>query len=127
VRWRREQTEEAEVACRARGLRPLCARRCTTSEVRRALATREPRRQRAPKHNQVNHTITQSCRGCLCRQEVSEHKTTFLLCSKTPVDLFQGDDAEVIFTKSYPESMGLTSLQFKGRFTSEMKKRNILR
>jgi hypothetical protein len=63
----------------------------------------------------------------LCRQEVSEHKTTFLLCSKTLVDLFQGDDAEVIFTKFYPEGMGLTPLQFKGRFTSEMKKRNILR
>ena len=45
----------------------------------------------------------------------------------TLIDLFLKDDAEATFTALYPEGIGLTRLQFKGRFTTEMRKRNIMR
>ena len=45
----------------------------------------------------------------------------------TLVDLFHGADAQATFTAAYPTGIGLTLLQFKGRFTSEMKKRNVVR
>jgi hypothetical protein len=45
--------------------------------------------------------------------------------SYTLVDLFHGNDAEATFTAPYLVGIKLRLLQFKGRFTCEMKTRNV--